>query len=411
MSILSSSRKLRPLVNLSREVIDMPLRLLPMAKSGGAQKQKRSLLIIRPDGIGDFVFFLDTFKEYRKLYPPEDWEITLLGNKIWRVMALDMPYADHYWFMDIEHFTRAPIYRYRLLHQVRNANFDLAIQPVHSRRYWVGDAIVRASGAHKRIGLEGDLNNITPRQKRHSDGWYTSLVPAEAEKMNELERNAEFIRGLGLTDFRADLPKMIVPDNAQKRVDVMLAELHLKESDYSELSDFYILFPGAGAQFRQWPVERFADLSRCIYDYTGWTGLICGGPGEEMLAEQLLSLAVNVPLLSLSGKTNLIELAGIIKRCKILIGNETGAVHIAAAVGAPSICILGGGHFGRFTPYSVTGNLCAVYTEMECFGCNWKCIYSAYGGKPVPCIEEIQVLQIMDTVMNYDLDMYEAKDL
>ena len=408
--MLSSSRKLRPLVNLSQEIIDMPLRLLPMEKSEGAQKQKRDLLIIRPDSIGDFVFFLDTFKEYRKLYPPEDWEITLLGNKSWRVLAMDMPYADHYWFMDIKRFTRVPMYRYQLLRQVRNANFDLVIQPVYSRRYWVGDAIVRASGAYKRIGSEGDLNNIAHRQKRHSDGWYTSLIPAKAERMNELERNAEFIRDLGLADFRADLPKMIVPDNAQKRADMMLEELGLRKSSSSKFSDFYVLFPGAGEKFRQWPVERFAALAGCIYDCTGWTGLICGGPGEETLAEQLLFLAVNVPLLNLSGRTNLIELAGIIKRCKILIGNETSAIHIAVAAGAPSICILGGGHFGRFVPYNVPSDLHAVYTEMDCFGCNWKCIHSTYKGKPVPCIEEIQVHQIMDTMMNHDLGMCEAKN-
>ena len=391
-------KNLRFLLDSSREAIDTLVRVLPTVRTSEHQKKKRRILIIRLDGIGDFILFLDTFKEYRKLYSPEEWEITLLGNRIWHVLAENLPYADHYWFIDIKRFTRDPVYRYRLLCKVKKASFDLIIRPNYSRGYWLGDAIVRASGAPKRIGSEGDLINITHAQKQRSNRWYTDLIPAVTKHIMELERNAEFIRGLGLTDFQADLPKLIIPDEAQKRGDATLEKLGLHKSSSSDFTDFYILFPGAGAKHRQWPGECFADLAQRIYDHNGWPGVVCGGAGEETIAQKLLALAANTPLLNLSGRVNLIELSGIIRRSKILIGNETSAVHIASAVGVPSICILGGGHFGRFAPYSIPNNIRTIYKKMDCFGCNWKCIHKIEKDKPVPCIEQIEVHQVMENI-------------
>ena len=104
---------------------------------------------------------------------------------------------------------------------------------------------------------------------------------------------------------------------------------------------------------------------------------------------------------SLAGKTSLQQLTTIIAGAQLLVSNETSAVHIAAAVGVPSVCIVGGGHYGRFVPYDEkVGDhrpLPLVATrKMECFGCNWVCKFHPAKGKPMPCIEEIPV----DTVWN-----------
>ena len=392
---------LRCLLDVAREAIDIPFRALPMARHNIEDKAKKRLLIVRCDGIGDFVLFLDTFKEYRKLYPQDEWEITLLGNQIWRFLAEPLPYADNYWFLDAKRFTRNPIYRYCWLCRVRRAEFDVVIQPNYARRYWLGDTIVRATGARERIGSRGDVVNMNCRQKRRSDGWYTHLVHAEPGTMMELQRNAEFIGGLGLTDFEAGLPKVVIPDSAQQEADAMLERLGLWKSSSSQFRSFYILVPGAGTTWRRWPVDRFADLARSIHGQNGWIGVVCGGHGEETLSRQLLTLAGNSPLLDLLGKTNLVELAGVVRRSKVLIGNETGAVHIASAVGTPSMCIMGGGHFGRFIPYDLQVSAPgprAVIRQMDCFGCNWRCIYSVSTDRPVSCIEQIDVREVMENM-------------
>ena len=69
---------------------------------------------------------------------------------------------------------------------------------------------------------------------------------------------------------------------------------------------------------------------------------------------------------------------------------------MAAAVGVPSVCIVGGGHFGRFMPYDVQPEpdrpLPLVASRaMECFGCNWTCKFHPARNKPMPCIEGVSI--------------------
>jgi ADP-heptose:LPS heptosyltransferase len=195
---------------------------------------------------------------------------------------------------------------------------------------------------------------------------------------------------LGLADFRTGLPKLPVSDVAKRRVEVMFEKSGLHKTP------FYILFPGAGVKHKQWPVENFASLAQHIYDCSGWTGVICGGPGEETLTKELVTLTSDVPLIDLSGKINLIEFAGVVNQSKFLVGNDTGSIHIAAAVGTPAVCILGGGHYGRFLPYQIekrtSRRLPTVVThKMPCFSCDWQCKYKPNRNTPFPCIKNISV--------------------
>jgi len=158
---------------------------------------------------------------------------------------------------------------------------------------------------------------------------------------------------------------------------------------------YYVVFPGAGTPDRRWPVQNFSMLSSLIYRATGWVGVICGGSGEETIATALTEKC-DAPLLNRTGQTSLPDLISVIAGARLLIGNETGAIHIAAAVSTPSVCILGGGHYGRFMPYRPELKTSrplpyAVVRNMDCFGCNWRCIYKVARGKAVPCVAGVSV--------------------
>ena len=71
--------------------------------------------------------------------------------------------------------------------------------------------------------------------------------------------------------------------------------------------------------------------------------------------------------------------------CAIAVDERTSAMNIAAACGVAAVCILGGGHYGRFMPYEVEqadGRPLprAIIHQMSCFGCNWQCIYQRSHG-------------------------------
>jgi ADP-heptose:LPS heptosyltransferase len=337
------------------------------------------VLLVRPDALGDFILWLDAAKEIRKIYPAGDYEITLLGNSIWSPLAEGMSCFDRIWLIQRRAYLNNPFYRLKLIRRVRSAGFSKAVLVTCSREI-LGDSIIRMSGAPERIGSSGDLANMTKWQKRISDSWYTRLVPVPGLSFMELGCNAEFVRGLGSEDFRAGIPELHFPR-------VIPADLQGKE--------YYVVFPGAGPPDRRWPVQNFSMLSSLIYRATGWVGVICGGRGEESIATALTENC-DAPLFNLAGQTSLPDLISVIAGARLLIGNETGAIHIAAAVSTPSVCILGGGHYGRFMPYRPERTTSrplpyVVARNMDCFGCNWRCIYKVARGTAAPCVDGVSV--------------------
>ena len=158
--------------------------------------------------------------------------------------------------------------------------------------------------------------------------------------------------------------------------------------------EFYVLSIGANKNYRKWPVNFYGEIAQRIYAKTGWIGLICGVHNEFVLGEKIKKIS-DAPLENYSGRTSLTELTWLMAKCQILICNESGTAHIAKAVGTSTVCILGGGHFGRFVPYpkcpGQTNNVEVVFHEMPCFGCNWECIYSLKNNEAAPCIASISV--------------------
>lgn len=338
----------------------------------------KTVLIIRIDAIGDFVLWLDSAKELRKLYPKGQYKITLLGNKTWTQLAESLGYFDIVLPIDRRNFLSNPFYRFRILKSIRSSGFEIAIQPTYSREFFEGDTIIRLSGAKERIGSQGDYSNISGWQKRISDSWYTKLIRAADEPLVELQRNVEFMHGLGLINFQLKIPTL---------------QVLAPNETFTYRQNYYILFPGASSNIKQWPLENFRLVAERLHAATGWMGLICGGKGEEYTGEKLLE-TTSVPVRNLIGKTSLVQLSAIINNACLLIGNDTSAIHISAAMSTPSVCILGGGHFGRFMPYPKNLSGClplAVYRQMACFGCNWHCNQPHASNGPVPCISNIPV--------------------
>jgi ADP-heptose:LPS heptosyltransferase len=340
------------------------------------------VFLIRQDGIGDFVMWLDTAKEYRNIFPPDKYKIVLAGNKIWCDLAEELPYWDEKLMIDVKQFKTFSKYRWDFLRKVRNLGVQISIQPTFSREFYHGDALVRASGALRKVSSAGDMANRNWLKKFIADSWNTELIPASTETLTELERNAEFYSGLSDSPHLTRYPKL----------DIQEFWLSSKWKDKT----FYILVPGTSGSVagKEWPSAFFSDLATKVFRQTGWEGVICGTKQEYSLAEQILKQS-DSPLQNLCGQTTLVELAGLLSQSRLTISNDTGPVFLSSAVGTLSVCILGGGHFGRFAPYpdlpGQTNHLKTVSHKMPCYGCNWECIFPIIKGEPTPCISKISV--------------------
>ena len=97
-----------------------------------------------------------------------------------------------------------------------------------------------------------------------------------------------------------------------------------------------VVHPGATAASRRYPPELFAQVARRLTVDLGWQMLFTGTESERPLVEGIRS-AMFAPSFSLAGRLNLAELAALIALAPLLIANNTGPVHIAAAVGTPVV--------------------------------------------------------------------------
>ena len=325
--------------------------------------QPKVVLLIRQDAIGDFILWLDTAKEYRKHFPPENHKIVLIGNALWCDLAKESPFWDEVLPVNVKTFKTLSRYRWNIIRKVKSFGAEIAVQPTYSREFYHGDSLIRASNATKKVSSAGDMSNRDRLKTILADRWHTELIPSSPEPLSELERNAEFFSGfikkLDLTSFQ----------KLEGSGDCNIRELNRKS--------FYVLSLGANKKYREWPYKYYAKIAQKIHKKTGWLGLICGAENEFDLGEHIKKLC-DAPLQNYSGQTTLPELACLLVKSQILISNETGTAHIANAVGTPTVCILGGGHFGRFAPYpELSGkinNLNVVYPKRPWCGGAWKSV-------------------------------------
>ncbi|AGF78799.1 ADP-heptose:LPS heptosyltransferase [Desulfocapsa sulfexigens DSM 10523] len=344
-----------------------------------------AVLLIRVDAIGDFVLWLDSAKSIREHYVNQ--RIILTCNKVCVDLAAASVLFDEVHGVDLTRFTKDLRYRWRTMREVSWLGASLAIQPTFSRVLLTGDALIKASGAPLRIGSTGDLANRHQWHKWIGDRWYTSLVPASVRPLMELDRNSEFLRGLGIEQAVSAVAKMPV-------VAVLPSAKYIS-------SAYFVIFPGASATGRMWPAGAFAKVADAVHDLYGWQPVACGSKADRAIAAEMIKYSNCTNWVDFTGDTTLLEFVEILRGAQLVVGNETSVVHIAASVATPSVCVLGGGHFGRFMPYSdaVSGmKPIAVYRQMECFGCNWKCHIRSDISRPYPCVEAVNISDIISTV-------------
>jgi ADP-heptose:LPS heptosyltransferase len=373
-------RLLRVIVELGIITLDW----LVLAWTPVKEHRSRRLLVVRLDGLGDAILWLPSAQRLRAEYPAGDYELHLVANQAWADLPAYSAIFDKVIPVDRHRFCVKFNYRWRTLMGLKKSGYSQVIHPVHSREFIRGDSISLHSRGQRTIGSRGDRSNHTRFTHWLSGRWYDELYDCGPDLGFELERNAEFLRKYGLSDVAIIAPTLSLPQSEQ------------------EDRKYYLLVPGASHEGKRWPLARFARLAEQISAETGWDGVICGGPGEEKLGEDLL-VTSSVPLDNKIGRTDMLQLIDLVGRAGLVVTNDTAAAHLSSALKTPSVCILGGWHYGRYHPYTTANEQQGipprvVIKEMSCFGCQWRCIFPVGANEPKPCLGEIEFEQVWDAV-------------
>ena len=345
-------------------------------------RQKR-LLIIKADAIGDYILFRNFIELVKNSEKFKDHRIDLLGNELWQDIALthDREFIDNFIFINLNDLYTTPLQTLKLGCRLFLNKYHTVLQPTHTRTL-AGDGLAALTGSRNIIGFESDLEGIDPRYKVKTDKFYSRQFQYPENVYFEFDRTKFF--------FETVLGRQLIIQKPCLRIE-------------KTTKNGIIVFPGAGVSKRSWEPQKFLELVMLLIRHTSKQVILAGGAGDIKIGEMLMTDLPPERVINSIGQTSLTRLIRVIADAELVVSNETSAIHIAAAVNTRSVCILGGGHFGRFAPYpaNIQNASFCLFEKMDCFNCNWQCIYKTAGNEPFPCISAIGVEQVWQQILTF----------
>lgn len=354
----------------------------------GPPRADGPVLVLRPDGIGDFVIWCDAARWLREMYAPR--QIVLVASHIYASLAESTGYFDQVIPIDTLAIRRSLSYHFKLLCVLRRVRPAIILNTVLHREQFhdTSESLVRALPARVVIGWA--LESSGRQKPGPDDALYTQLVRRVYSGKSVNTHNATFLQALGAKNFSAQLPRLpVLPAGDQAAA--------------FPAQPYFVLCPSASTWMKRWPAAAFADIGRRLHAQTGWVGLVAGSKNDGALCAEVC-LAGGGFLENCAGRFALPQFAELIRGARLVLSNDTGAAHIGAAYQTPTVCLLGGGHYGEFLPYKMADdadapNPACVIHPMPCFGCDWQCLYPSPGSGPAPCIARISADEVWAAIL------------
>jgi ADP-heptose:LPS heptosyltransferase len=297
------------------------------------RRQKNTLLILKTDAIGDYVLFRDFLADIRRSEKFKNYHITLCGNELWKDLSLEFDkdlVDDFIWIQPLKLHEKA--YRNGIIKTLYKRGFERAWYPCYSRTA-ESDELMLCSGALHTVTFAGDHRNINPARKKNNDRRYHQLIEIKEPLEHDYFRYCDFFESCLGASLAVGKPKLLSKSQAG--------------------SGKVVICPGAGVEWRCWPVEHFHQLAlytRNNYG-TSYSFHICGSARESALASQMQAMQPAISYTDHCGKLSLAQFAKLLSEADLVIANDSGPLHLAAACGTNVLGLSNGNNYGRFVPY------------------------------------------------------------
>lgn len=324
--------------------------------SGSDWLEARNILVVRVDNLGDLVMTTPAIAAIRHSNP--DARITLLGSRssaaaLKHVPALDDAIAYDAPWTKGSGARDVPADR-ALIDELARRRFDAAvIFTVCTQSALPAAMVCRLAGiplrlAHSRENPYDLLTHWVPDQEVCASGM-----------RHEVTRQLDLVRSVG---FQACDERMQFRYCAD---DVLSMRAKFARAGGELLRPYVVVHPGATAASRRYPAERFGVAAQAIVDETGCQVAFIGGADEAALVSQAQA-HMDAPGVSLAGQLSLGELAALIAGAQVVVCNNSGPVHIAAAVGTP-VAVLYALTNPQHTPWKVSARV--LNHDVPCRNC------------------------------------------
>lgn len=342
--------------------------------------KKKAILVVKTDAIGDYVLFRNNLKAIRESHTFKHYAITLLGNALWKDVALqlDGAYVDNFIWIDHNEYKNTA-YKKQFLLSLSKQTFNKVFIFHYSRSVFT-EIIAFTTNAAAKVGFKGDNSTIPPKLKAITNKLYSTLIEEPADINHEFLHLAFFtscITTIPLQQFGQApyINKALIPATTA-----------------FDMPHKYILIgTGAGELKRKYPDDKMLLVIQQLL--TGDVTLCFAGTKADSAFVQLVKntfTGYDEKIIDTTGRTSLPELLQLINNSLFIICNESSMYHISIALNKKVVCFAGGGHFTRFANYNTTAGINLVCHKMACYNCNWHCIYHIKQGESYPCLQEIK---------------------
>lgn len=338
---------------------------VPLASASHPEGRGLRLLVIRTDAIGDAVLAADQLQHLHERLPKA--VVGLVCQEHLAGFYEAAPFPLTILTFELARFQRSWSYRLETIRKLRAFGATHAINTM-STRDRASDLLAVSSGASHRLGWGRDGKGGL-RERMLDQGYSWQFAPASG---HELNRNDTLLQLLGVGDA-SYAPRVWMRAGDEAWADDCLCRLGVKAGS------FVLLY--AGSQHIKQGYPGFGPALAEAFPRRD-VPVLSVGAIKDVADSQIHLDVYGGPVHNLCGMTDLPRLAALMRRARMGLGADTGASHMACAVGVPQTVVMGGGHFGRFHPYSPLTNL--VCTPLSCYGCGWRCRYSR-----VHCIQGI----------------------
>ena len=336
-----------------------------MKVAGGGPIDKREIqriLVRGTNWIGDVVMGLPALEAVRALFPGRT--IAVLA-KPW-VAAL---YENHPGVDEVISYPKGQGYPGDLLKLIRTARllrtkrFDLAIL---FQNAFEAALVAFLAGIRYRVGYNSDARGFLLS--------HSVIRDRDVFRLHQVEYYLSILRSMGWEAPTKD-PVVFVRQRDEEDVERLLATHGVAAGDF-------ILGLSPGATYgpaKRWPVERFAAIGNRAMERWRSKVILIGSEGEKDICRSL-SRQLARPSVDLSGMTTLAQAMALIKRCGIFLCNDSGLMHVAAALNVPTLAIFGStdatatGPRGRHATIAREAVECSPCLEPECPYGHFRCM-------------------------------------
>ena len=294
---------------------------LKWAKVWELIKDKKNILVIRNDRFGEFLLNIPAIRALKEKFP--DSKIILAVNPYIKELAMKVSYVDEVIEWRNGKHTPIDVLKFALFLKKREIDIAFVMNPSKD-----SNIAIKIAGIPERIGYAHKWDFLLTKKIKDLK---------DLGQKHEVEYNLDLIKLAGVENRHCEEARS-ADEAIFKNISEIASLPSVARNDGIEFSGNTIaIHPWTSDTVKQWPEERFRELALKIVKKMDTDVLIVGGRDE--ISKNLQYNYLDRRIKNMTGKTTLVELAALLKECKILISGDSGPVHLACAVGTPVIAL------------------------------------------------------------------------